>query len=428
MKYEANWESIDSRPCPKWFDEAKFGIMLHWGVYSVPAWSPKGTYSEWYWSSMNDKDGETWKYHAKDHGENFRYQDFAGLFKAELYDPDEWAEIFRNSGAKYVVPTSKHHDGFCLWQSPHSWNWNSVDIGPHRDLLGDMTKAMRDKGLKMGFYYSLYEWYRPLYLADPERYALEHMIPQLKDVVTRYEPSIIFTDGEWDHPSETWHSCEFLQWLFNESPCKDDVVINDRWGKETRSAHGGYFTTEYGEVGWGKELAKERKWEECRGIGRSFGYNRNESLSDYATARDIIHLLVGIVSKGGNLELNVGPTADGRIPVIMQQRLLEIGEWMKINGEAIYGTRPWRKTTDGESVCYTAKGDSVYAICKETPKNELALEAPKPTANVSVTMLGVDKPLKWRHENGKFIIELSDLNIAEVPSLHACVFKLSGVE
>ena len=427
MKYEANWESIDSRPCPKWFDEAKFGIMIHWGVYSVPAWAPKGTYSEWYWSSMGNKEGDTWKYHVKNYGENFKYQDFAHLFKAELYDPDEWAEIFKQSGAGYVVPTSKHHDGFCLWQSPHSWNWNSVDIGPHRNLLGDLTKAVRDKGLKMGFYYSLYEWYRPLFMADPERYALEHMIPQMKDVISRYEPSILFTDGEWDHPSDVWHSCEFLLWLLNEASCKDDIVINDRWGKETRSAHGGYYTTEYGQVGWGKDLAMSRKWEECRGIGSSFGYNRNESIADYATAYDLIHLLVGIVSKGGNLELNVGPTADGRIPVIMQERLLEIGKWLKVNGEAIYGTHPWRETTDGEFVCYTAKDKAVYAICKKFPERELVLNVPKPCRDVSVTMLGKETQLKWKYEDSKFIIEVP-LMLAEMPSHHAYVFKLNGVE
>ncbi|MEK7395486.1 MAG: alpha-L-fucosidase [Candidatus Poribacteria bacterium] len=428
MKYEANWESIDSRPIPKWFDEAKFGIMIHWGVYSVPAWAPKGTYAEWYWASMGNKDGDTWKYHAKNYGENFKYQDFANLFKAELYDPDEWAEIFKQSGARYVVPTSKHHDGFCLWQSPHSWNWNSVDIGPHRDLLGDMAKAVRNKGMMMGFYYSLYEWYRPLFLLNPERYALEHMIPQMKDVITRYEPSILFTDGEWDHPSDVWHSCEFLAWLLNESSCKDEIVINDRWGKETRSQHGGYFTTEYGQVGWGKDIGMARKWEECRGIGGSFGYNRNESIAEYAKASDIIHLLIGIVSKGGNLELNVGPTADGRIPVIMQQRLLEIGEWLKVNGDAIYGTHPWREVTDGDFVCYTAKDEAVYAICKKFPERELVLNAPKPCKDVSVTMLGKENQLEWRHENGKFIISVPFMTIDEVPSRHAYVFKLNGVE
>jgi len=171
-----------------------------------------------------------------------------------------------------------------------------------------------------------------------------------------------------------------------------------------------------------------RKWEECRGIGSSFGYNRNESVAEYAKASDIIHLLVGIVSKGGNLELNVGPTADGRIPVIMQQRLLEIGQWLKVNGDAIYGTHPWREATDGDFVCYTAKDKIVYAICKKFPKGELALDAPKPCKDVSVNMLGREDFLEWRYENNKFIINVPFISVDELPSSHAYVFKLNGVE
>ena len=198
-RYQPAWESLDTRPVPGWFDDAKFGIFIHWGVYSVPAWGPKGTYAEWYWNSMQNPNGPTWKFHVKTYGKEFKYQDFVPQFKAELFDPDQWAEIFAASGARYVILTSKHHDGFCLWPSADSWNWNSVDVGPHRDLCGDLAKAVRAKGLKMGFYYSLYEWYRPLYRSDLPRYVREHMHPQFKDMVTRYRPSLIFTDGEWDH-------------------------------------------------------------------------------------------------------------------------------------------------------------------------------------------------------------------------------------
>lgn len=428
MTYQPNWESIDSRPIPKWFDDAKFGIFIHWGVYSVPAWGPKGQYSEWYWSSMTNKDSPTWKFHAKTYGKDFKYQDFAAQFKAEMFDPDEWSEIFKEAGAKYVILTSKHHDGFCLWPSPHSWNWNSVDVGPHRDLVGDLTNSVRSKDLKMGLYYSVYEWYRPIYLADPRRYAVEHMIPQLKDLVMRYQPSLIFTDGEWDHPSDVWGSCDFLAWLFNESPNRDEVVVNDRWGKETRSAHGGYYTTEYGHVGWNKPLAEQRKWEECRGIGASFGYNRNEALSDYAKGKDLIHLLINTVCKGGNLNLDVGPTADGRIPVIMQQRLIEIGDWLKVNGEAIYGTQPWRVISDGDLVRYTSKDSIVYAICLGWPGPELVLSSPKPDSQTQISILGVDKQLTWRYDNGKLHIEVPQLSIDQLPCNHAYVFKLTGAK
>ncbi len=425
--YEPSWESLDSRPCPAWFDEAKFGIFIHWGVYSVPAWGPKGKYSEWYWHDMQNKNGPTWKFHGQTYGENFRYQDFAPMFKAEMFDPDQWADIFARSGARYVVLTSKHHDGFCLWPSAESWNWNSVDVGPHRDLLGDLTDAVRKRGIKMGFYYSLYEWYHPLYRTVPERYVDEHMLPQFKDVVERYKPSLIFADGEWDHPSEFWKSEQFLAWLFNESACREDVVINDRWGKETRSRHGGYYTTEYGHVGGGKELAERHKWEECRGMGASFGYNRYEDIFDYKSATDLIHLLVDLISKGGNLLLDIGPTADGRIPVIMQERLVEIGEWLQVNGEAIYGTRPWQQASDGDLVRYTAKGHAVYAICLGWPGRELVLTVPKPTTGTVVTMLGRDEPLRWRLVSGNMHIEVPPLSVDEVPCRHAYVFRLTGI-
>ena len=425
--YEANWDSLDARPCPAWFGEAKFGIFIHWGVYSVPAWAPKGQYAEWYWSAMQDRNGETWKYHARTYGEGFQYQDFAPRFKAELFRPEQWADLFARSGARYIVLTSKHHDGFCLWPSAQSWNWNSVDIGPHRDLVADLTAAVRERGLRMGLYYSLYEWYHPLYLHDLPRYVEEHMLPQLRDIVTRYQPSLVFTDGEWDQPSEAWRSVEFLAWLFNEGPNRDEVVVNDRWGQDCRSHHGGYYTTEYGQVGGGTELTAGRVWEECRGIGASFGYNRNEDLEDYLPAHDLVHLLVSLVSKGGNLLLDIGPTADGRIPVIMQERLLQMGEWLAVNGDAIYGTRQWRTPAEGDLVRYTAKGDSVYAICLRWPGTELVLGEPQPDGEPRATLLGREGALPARFVEGKLHIELPALGAEELPCAHAYVVKLTGV-
>jgi len=428
QKYKPTWESIDSRSLPTWYDEAKFGIFIHWGAYSVPAWGPKGKYAEWYWNDMQNKAGETWKFHVKTYGEDFKYQDFAPMFKAELFDPAQWADIFARSGAKYVVLTSKHHEGFCLWPSAQSWNWNAMDVGPHRDLAGELGEAVKARGLKMGFYYSLYEWFNPLYKSDVKRYVEEHMLPQMKDLVERYKPSIVWPDGEWDHPSGVWRSTEFLAWLYNESPVKDEVVVDDRWGKDCRSKHGGFYTTEYGDVGKTDDPAKKRKWEECRGIGASFGYNRNETIDEYAQPTALVHLLINIVSRGGNLLLDIGPTADGRIPVIMQQRLLEIGDWLKVNGEAIYATKPWRESAEGDLVRYTSKEAAVYAICLKWPGTELVLKAPKAGANTGVTLLGCDKPLACRAESDGLHIEAPPLSVEEAPSQHAHVFKLTGVE
>jgi len=253
------------------------------------------------------------------------------------------------------------------------------------------------------------------------------MLPQLRDLVERYHPSVLFTDGEWSHPSEVWRSCDFLAWLFNESPVKDEIVINDRWGSETRSVHGGYFTTEYGEVGGGKELTEGRKWEENRGVGASFGYNRNEDVTDHLTEHDLIHLLVDTVSKGGNLLLNIGPTADGRIPVIQQERLLQLGEWLTVNGEAIYGTRRWRVPAEGDCVRYTSSGDTVYARCLQWPGRELVLRSPEVVGDVEADLLGHAGRLRWQISEGALRLSVAPLGVDDVPCRHAYVFRLKGV-
>lgn len=438
-EYEANWDSINSRPVPQWFSDAKLGIFIHWGVYSVPAFAPTddevgvyAKYSEWYWKRWSEKSsGKAHEYfkafHDRVYGPSIKYPDFAAQFKAEMYDPDHWADVFKKSGAKYIVLTSKHHDGFCLWPSVQSWNWNAVDVGPHRDLAGDLTEAVRKKGLRMGFYFSLYEWYNPLYRQDVNRYVDEHMMPQVKDLVMRYKPDVLWGDGEWDHPSEVWKSCELLAWLYNESPVKDYVAVNDRWGKETRSKHGGYYTTEYGLVHsdqMGDDVVAH-PWEECRGIGHSFGYNRAETLEHYSSAKKLVHLLVELVSKGGNLLLDIGPTADGRIPVIMEERLTQLGQWLEVNGEAIYGSRPWTKGKKSPTVRFTqGRDNAVYAICLAWPGKTLTLEIPKLPADSRITLLGYDKPLDWKNSGGKVIVDLSDITYDQVPCEYAFAFKI----
>jgi alpha-L-fucosidase len=220
QKFEPTWESIDSRPTPEWWSDAKFGIFIHWGVYSVPAFATKGEYAEWYWERVrkpgnqdpSSRDAqirrETRAFHERVYGKDFDYAGFAPLFTAEMFDADQWADIFEQSGAKYVVLVSKHHDGFALWPSKEAnatWGrpWNAVDVGPRRDLVGELVSAVRKHNLEMGFYYSLYEWFNPLWLAgDVNAYVERHLFPQFKDLVTRYSPSVIFSDGEWDLPSE----------------------------------------------------------------------------------------------------------------------------------------------------------------------------------------------------------------------------------
>ena len=438
--YQPTWESIDSRPIPSWFEDAKFGIFIHWGVYSVPAYSPtvrdkvgiSEQYAEWYWSRwLNPSKTRQYfiDYHNRVYGETFKYQDFANYFKAEMFNPDEWAERFEEAGAKYIVLTSKHHEGFALWPSEHSWNWNSVDIGPHRDLCGDLTKSVKAKGLHMGFYYSLYEWFNPLYKANLNKYVDDHMIPQMKDLVTRYQPDLVWTDGEWEHPSEAWKSTQFLAWLYNESAVKNTVVVNDRWGKETRSKHGGFYTTEYDLVHTGNANGTifDRPWEECRGIAGSFGYNRNEVLEDYSTSESLVHILINKVARGGNLLLNIGPTADGRIPVIMQQRLSDMGKWLKVNGQAIYETRKWNNApaVNKETTAYfTKKGNDLYLIVTKWQDKPILVEGIDKAE--SVNMLGFKGKVKYSVSGNRLTITPPAVSPATIPCQYAWVYKIKN--
>jgi alpha-L-fucosidase len=456
------WSSVDARPTPTWWSDAKFGIFIHWGVYSVPAFAPKGEYAEWYWERLrapgdpaSAKDRkireETRAFHARNYGRDFDYAAFAPQFRAEMFDADAWARTFRNSGAKYVVLVSKHHDGFALWPSREAdaaWGrpWNSVAVGPKRDLVGELTAAVRRQQLEMGFYFSLYEWFNPLWIAgDTDAYVERHLFPQFKDLVTRYSPSVIFSDGEWSLPSEKWRAPELLAWLFNDSPVAGKVVVNDRWGKETRHVHGGYYTTEYGAGLPGATHA----WEENRGIGHSYGYNRNEDLDDYATGPRLLLTLLDTVSRGGNLLLNIGPTADGRIPVEMQDRLAYLGRWLAVNGEAIYGTRTFREGaqwTAGrrqaldtstnyrakydvealtlnpapgdarKEVLFTRKGETLYAILPRYPDGPLVIRDVRAAPGARAALLGRPGTLEWRSRGRDLVISLPRLREGEIPA------------
>jgi alpha-L-fucosidase len=446
--YAPTWESLDSREIPGWFDEAKFGIFIHWGVYSVPAYGPTDEkvliheYAEWYRHWMTKPDHPTYSFHRQRYGADFTYPEFAPMFEAELWEPEAWADLFTRSGARYVVLTAKHADGFCLWPSEESWNWNSVDVGPHRDLVGDLAAALRKHELKVGLYYCLFEWGNPWYPDHMKKFVERRVMPQLHDLVNRYKPDLVWGDGEWVDHSDVWRTREFLAWLFNESPVREHVVINDRWGKETRSQHGGYFTSEYGGFHSIDDLASQ-KWEECRGLGTSFGYNRMERVNDYMSEREVIHLLVRTVSKGGNLLLNIGPRADGRIPPIMEERLLQLGAWLKVNGEAIYGTRPWvtalnsGKAAEGTNVAYeaeseeirfTRKKNNLYAIALGWPGDQLVLKGIPLTGESAVTLFGWDRSLPVQMKGKQLTVDLSQIRPEDLAGEHAFAFKIANVQ
>lgn len=453
QKYEPAWESLDKRPTPKWFQDAKFGIFIHWGVYSVPAWrnvteGRYASYAEWYYARvMFDKQSGGRDFHVKNYGKDFEYRDFAPLFRAELFDPGQWADLFARSGAKYVVLTSKHHDGFCLWptKSPYKKGWNTMDVGPRRDLVGDLTDAVRAKGLRMGLYYSIIEWesnrthrtetgyFIPKRLVEKygipeEKYVDDHMIPQLEELVMTCRPAVIFGDaGEWDRTPEEWKTMDFLAWLYNHAPNKDEVVVNDRFCKDMPGRHGDYYSSEYEDA---EGVGTLHPWEESRGIGGSYGFNRDENIDDYNTSEELVHELVDIVSRGGNLLLNVGPTADGRIPVIMQQRLVDIGEWLKVNGDAIYGTLPWEGSElnrqKQKSVYFTKKGNDLFMICTQWPQKEFKIEGIVGTDKTNISLLGYGGAVNWQFSEDGVLIQPLIVNPSTIPCSYAWVFKIAN--
>ncbi|XP_075453268.1 plasma alpha-L-fucosidase isoform X2 [Ascaphus truei] len=345
--YQPTWESLDSRPIPAWFDDVKFGIFIHWGVFSVPSYG-----SEWFWWYWQGSKLQPFvDFMSKNYPPGFRYEDFGPQFTAEFYDPMHWAKTLVASGAKYVVLTSKHHEGYTLWGSKYSWNWNSVDVGSKRDLVGELAVAIRNNtDLHFGLYHSLFEWFNPLFLSDKansfqtSQFPDTKSLPELYEIVKKYEPEILWSDGDGVAPYTYWNSTGFLAWLYNESPVRDTVVTNDRWGTGCICKHGGFYTcTDRYNPGH----LLPHKWENCMTIDKSsWGYRRNALISELLTIEQLVQELVETVSCGGNLLLNIGPTSDGRIPVIFEERLKQMGQWLQINGEAIYSTKPWRAQND----------------------------------------------------------------------------------
>ncbi|VDI82402.1 Hypothetical predicted protein [Mytilus galloprovincialis] len=246
-KYTPDWASLDSRPLPKWYDETKFGIFITWGVFAVPSFS-----SEWFWPHWKSKhpNHDIVNFMKRNYRPDFTYADFAADFTAEFFDPNEWADIFKASGAGYVVFTTKHGGGFPNWPSSHSFNWNAKAVGPNRDIVGDLAEAIRNRtDIKFGTYYCLSEWFNPLYLKDKESnfttqtFVKTKTMPDLYELVSKYKPDIVWADMVDDMgPSSYWTAKEFLAWLFNESPMKDTVVTNDRWGPDCKCKHGSYKT------------------------------------------------------------------------------------------------------------------------------------------------------------------------------------------
>jgi len=391
--YLPTWESIRTHSLPKWYDDCKLGIFIHWGVYSVPAWAEvtwelggepsalewftHNPYAEWYLNTIRIDGSPAQVYHKETYGESFPYEKFADSFTCEKWNPDEWAALFKEAGAGYVVLTTKHHDGFCLYPSQYT-DYNSANIGPKRDLTGELTNAVRAQGLKMGTYYSgLFDWttypYPKLaYGGEEYNYTYsfaDYSLNQAIEIVDKYRPSILWNDIGWPDKGQQ-DLPRLLAHYYNTVP---DGLVNDRWGNDWCD----HTTAEY-LVGL---RSLDKKWEMCRGLGLSFGYNANEGESSVLPSRDLVRLLIEYVSHNGNLLINVGPRADGTIPEIQASRLRDLGKWLAKYGDAIYNTRIWADrqkdiTESGTEIFYTRKETDLYAIIDNLPEGETKVKLP----------------------------------------------------
>ncbi|XP_055982027.1 plasma alpha-L-fucosidase [Sorex fumeus] len=434
-RYDPTWESLDRRPLPAWFDQAKFGIFIHWGVYSVPGFG-----SEWFWWYwQKEKIPKFVNFMKNNYPPDFKYGDFGPLFTAKFFDASQWADLFQASGAKYIVLTSKHHEGFTLWGSERSWNWNSVDLGPKRDIVKELENAIRNRtDLHFGLYYSLFEWFHPLFLDDASssflkrQFPVSKMQPELYKLVTKYQPEVLWADGDGDAPDSYWNSTGFLAWLYNDSPVRDTVVTNDRWAAGSICKHGGYYTCS---DRYNPGHLLPHKWENCMTIDKfSWGFRRNAVISDYLTIEELVKQLVETVSCGGNLLMNIGPTPDGIISPVFEERLRQMGSWLKVNGEAIYATQTWRSQNDSltPDVWYTSKPQEklVYAMFLNWPvSGKLSLGEPKATEGATeVKLLGHGQPLPWTPlKLGGIVVELPRLTVEELPCKWGWALVLKNV-
>ena len=359
------WEAL-KRPTPDWFRDAKLGVFIHWGPYSVPAWAePLGElgtipplewfkhnpYSEWYYNTIRIPGSPAGKHHQEQWGGR-PYDDFLDMWQAEAFDPAAVAEEIVAAGADYLVLTTKHHDGVCLWDAPGTGDRNTVKRGPKRDLVQAYADACREQGLRFGTYYSGgLDWHvspqDPIGLRDDmeitERpldaayasYAASH----IRDLVDRYSPDVVWNDIDWPDAGKDFGK-DGVGTLFEEYYASTpEGVVNDRW----QVPHFDFATSEYQNS---LDNENEDVWENCRGVGLSFAYNSVEGRQHALSGPEAAKHLVDVVSRGGRLLLGVGPQADGTLPKWQSQILRDLGEWMKGGAEILKGLRPTKRIAE----------------------------------------------------------------------------------
>ena len=400
------------REVPEWFLDAKLGFMVSWGAFSVPAWGEPigelGTiddwkhwfkhnpYAEWYYNTIRIEGSPAREFHKK----NFNdcdYDDLLDLWKAEKFNPDEWAKLFAYAGAQYIVPLSKHHDGITLWDAPGTGTRNTVHRGPKRDIIGELAVAVRKAGMRSAVYYSggldweVTKTMPPITdnlgedgngLTRPNdaaygMYAYEHVI----DLIDRYKPDVLWNDIEWPNFAKREGEYSLAALFDHYYKVVPHGVVNDRWGKET---HFDYETSEYQ---YFSENEGAAAWENCRGIGLSFGYNQVESEIHSLNTESALRHFLDIVSRGGNFLLNVGPTASGEIPEIQKKVLMGLGDWMAINSEGVYATRAVADIAPSDTpwVRWAKKGDRIFAYVDAVGAVEI--EVPEKVSNLSTTRI-----------------------------------------
>lgn len=438
--YEPAWESLLTHPVPDWFRDAKFGIMIHWGPYSVLGYRKGGRgYAEWTPSEVYRDPAHYYPYLERTYGAHppeFGYKDIVPLFKAERWDPEEWAELFQEAGAGYVVMTAEHHDGYALWGSDLT-PWCATRIGPMRDLVGELGKAVRQRGLK--FAPSYHRERHPGFFAK-ERYAMrslphadiateierqpeaaqlygpfeygdafiEDYVARWKEIEAKYRPDFMWIDDVpifyWSEATRDSPQTAKFRAAFRHM-IADYFNAAEEWGREV------YLNNKGRHLNWPEGLGcLERDnlrleqtgpvWESPATLGTSYGYLRTEELDDrYKSPQELIHLLCDVVSKNGNLLLNIGPRADGTIPEGMVQRLRAVGGWLKQNGEAIYGTRPWSVWGQEEpDLKFTSHGSTLYAIALEQPTTRFCIAPGALARNRTVagmSLVGSTEEIAW---------------------------------
>ncbi len=474
IKYTADWESLKKRnPAPEWFRDAKFGIYFHWGVYCVPAFG-----SEWYPRNMYNKSGSSpeYKHHVETHGDpgKFGYPDFVPDFRAEKFDADEWADLFAKAGARFAGPVAEHHDGYSMWASKMT-PWNVMDTGPKRDLTGELAKAIRQRGMRFvtTFHHarnSLHQIERkgemvwtghyefvtrdfPALLDDPKNAIMYGYMPREKflemwkgkliEVVDKYQPDLMWFDSWLDEIPDTY-KMEYLAYYFNKA---------GEWGKEVvvtfkqQDLPREVALDDY-EKGRADKLT-DFVWLTDDTISRgSWCYTNDLGIKSTA---EVLRTFIDIVSKNGQLLLNISPKADGTIPDNQRQVLLGMGAWLSRYGEAIYNTRPFVEYGEGptrmdkgggfarmrgsygaEDIRYTRKGQTVYAIVLGWPGENKAVtmkmfgqgREAEDVKVTSVSMLGTDESIKWERNPSGLTVTTPGRKVDDL----AIVFKLGTMD